>query len=1037
MANVYQGASRAMWRYAVDLSREHKDEALIIIPGGRLGFLGASEYLRNSIYELAGKASLDGAMIWSSSLTGAENSESIASFVKGLSEQLPVVSMCMTIPGIPSVDFDAYSGLYSTVMHFIKVHGKRKIVFIRGPLNHKSAEDRYRAYLDALSDAGIDIDENLITTPRPWSEGATAAQELIYERKLRAGIDFDAVVAASDLLVLGAETVFRSCGISIPEDIGISGFNDNEENQLLAVELTTVRMPVRNILETSFSMLSEMEAGKAPLSPSLILPSLPVIRHSCGCQDSLGGLENARSVIRDEKELDAWLSEYLGDGDAYSALIEMLDYVFTDRNADSRMVSDAVSRYFSSGAEVSTIMEAVKWSEEILGKRERIPGRRDSLLSRIAHGSRRLYARDQQRLGEVSRILDMFKISLLSARSYSSLPMIMQSVFPSLGITGALLMLYEDFNYTNMIGGFSFDRIYTENIRFLRKMMVPEALSSFLERGTFVVEPLFYENQELGYILIAVTWCESHVLEDIRAALSSAIKGISLTEVAQKAAESAEKGERKAEEFYSSVSEALRGPLSSMHRLLASGGRLQRERIAAEVQRAEQMLSLSLAEFGDIEIEKSLVPLDEFIREFSASSDIHVDADGYLPSIEMDEERISELLTIIASALSPVSSPSVGLSLAKEGVVITIKGETAELRDNPSWKLALRIALHHGVLVSAADDGVSLLLPYPTQSGHAAQSENGPVVWLSEASIPPCIADLDPVVISFGDAERIFHIEKRPSVIACSIKELSRAGISAIKAIRSHRSSSQLPFMLFDADRSPSLSASLECIRSDADGAVIYMSYSSPGLEKILMDFGRVEEKSAEEMLVSSEGKPRLIVLSAVDSVSSLRRTKRFSSVPILVIKDIFTEEEVSLIDDIPSVMIANSAVLDAPSFTERLIAVLSGESLLPPLTGSLVKHAIAFLNRRLSKPISRWQLAESVNISEDYLTRIFRREMGISPWDYLTRCRVGVASDLLRRTGAPLSEIAEASGFQDQAYFNRVFRKIRGCTPGHYRQSD
>ena len=163
---------------------------------------------------------------------------------------------------------------------------------------------------------------------------------------------------------------------------------------------------------------------------------------------------------------------------------------------------------------------------------------------------------------------------------------------------------------------------------------------------------------------------------------------------------------------------------------------------------------------------------------------------------------------------------------------------------------------------------------------------------------------------------------------------------------------------------------------------------------------------------------------------------RRFSSVPVLVVKDSFTEEDIAAIEDVPGVIIANTEILEAPAFTERLVSILAGSGILPPLTGSLVKHAIAVLNRRLSKPISRWQIAESVNISEDYLTRIFRREMGLSPWDYLTRCRVGVASDLLRRTGAPLSEIAQASGFQDQAYFNRVFRRIKGCTPGHYRQS-
>ena len=219
LANVYQGASRAMWRYAAVLAKEHPDDSLIIFPGGRLGFLGSSEYLRNSIYDLVDSSSIDGALIWSSSLTGAEGLDNVISFVKGIADHLPVVSMCMTIPGIPSVDFDAYTGIYSAVKHFITIHSKTKIAFIRGPRNHKSAEARYKAYLDALSDSGIPINEELITTPRSWSDGAAAARELILERKLKAGEDFEAVVAASDLLLLGADSIFRENDISIPEAI--------------------------------------------------------------------------------------------------------------------------------------------------------------------------------------------------------------------------------------------------------------------------------------------------------------------------------------------------------------------------------------------------------------------------------------------------------------------------------------------------------------------------------------------------------------------------------------------------------------------------------------------------------------------------------------------------------------------------------------------------------------------------------------------------------------------------------------------------
>ena len=100
-----------------------------------------------------------------------------------------------------------------------------------------------------------------------------------------------------------------------------------------------------------------------------------------------------------------------------------------------------------------------------------------------------------------------------------------------------------------------------------------------------------------------------------------------------------------------------------------------------------------------------------------------------------------------------------------------------------------------------------------------------------------------------------------------------------------------------------------------------------------------------------------------------------------------------------------------------------------------MVKKAIAYLNKNAARPVIRWQVAESVNISEDYLTRIFRREMGISPWDYLSRYRVQMASRLLTSTGMSVNEIAGQTGFQDQAYFCRVFKKITGMSPRRLRE--
>jgi AraC-like DNA-binding protein len=61
---------------------------------------------------------------------------------------------------------------------------------------------------------------------------------------------------------------------------------------------------------------------------------------------------------------------------------------------------------------------------------------------------------------------------------------------------------------------------------------------------------------------------------------------------------------------------------------------------------------------------------------------------------------------------------------------------------------------------------------------------------------------------------------------------------------------------------------------------------------------------------------------------------------------------------------------------------------------------------------------------------------MGLSPWDYLNRFRVFFAAGLLLKTDETIQEIAFRSGFQDHAYFCRVFKKIYGLSPGQYRKT-
>jgi signal transduction histidine kinase/AraC-like DNA-binding protein/ABC-type sugar transport system substrate-binding protein len=101
-----------------------------------------------------------------------------------------------------------------------------------------------------------------------------------------------------------------------------------------------------------------------------------------------------------------------------------------------------------------------------------------------------------------------------------------------------------------------------------------------------------------------------------------------------------------------------------------------------------------------------------------------------------------------------------------------------------------------------------------------------------------------------------------------------------------------------------------------------------------------------------------------------------------------------------------------------------------------LVRQAMAYIHQNYADPLSRAALARHVALSEDYLTACFRKELGVTPITYLNRYRVNRAKQLLTDTDQSITEIALEVGFSDSGYFSRVFRREVGLSPEAYRQA-
>ena len=84
---------------------------------------------------------------------------------------------------------------------------------------------------------------------------------------------------------------------------------------------------------------------------------------------------------------------------------------------------------------------------------------------------------------------------------------------------------------------------------------------------------------------------------------------------------------------------------------------------------------------------------------------------------------------------------------------------------------------------------------------------------------------------------------------------------------------------------------------------------------------------------------------------------------------------------------------------------------------------------------ISLNELAGIMHISVSYLSKIFKEETGMSISGFINSVRVDSAKQFLLDDRVSLIEAAYLSGFEDQSYFTKVFKKLTGQTPGIYRR--
>jgi LacI family transcriptional regulator len=186
-----------------------------------------------------------------------DSAEMIAALIAA---KIPAVAVATsrTHKGIAAISIDDQHAAYEMTRHLIAL-GHSRIGFIRGNPNLNASGQRYEGYLQALSEAGIALDEDLVEQGFfTYRSGMDAAEHI-----LDLPAPPTAIFASNDDMAAAAVAIAHRRGLDVPGDLTVCGFDDTPLATTIWPELTTIRQPISDMSRAAVDLLvKEIRARK-------------------------------------------------------------------------------------------------------------------------------------------------------------------------------------------------------------------------------------------------------------------------------------------------------------------------------------------------------------------------------------------------------------------------------------------------------------------------------------------------------------------------------------------------------------------------------------------------------------------------------------------------------------------------------------------------------------------------------------------------------------------------------------------------------
>ena len=696
-----------LWRGVVEETRRRSVDLICVV--GRTLPISQSARTGKMLFAQLDDRLIDGLIVNASAMVNVMPLEQVDEFCAGY-RPLPMVGIGLPIEGVCSVLSDDRQGMRRVVEHLIAVHGCQRIAFIRGPQTHFGAEERYAAYVETLAGHGLPLHQELVVQGAfAAGVGTEAVGELLDRREAR----FDALVAASDLLAIQAVEELQRRGIRIPQELAVTGFDGRPDGQLLVPPLTTVHQPLFEMgVRAVDALLTQLE--DKPVAERIVLSAEPVVRRSCGCL-SPELLDAGEQTGEDDRflleQFDAATIEQLpelfrqdvmaGGG----AFLESLDVLLRDA---------VVAHPASSWQRVlSALRRRGKETEEKIDPQrcEALWQQARLLLSELLLAGQ---ARQHAQGREDRQIVTWLGLMMGTAFDLAHLLDALSTHLPTLGIRRFCLVQFEEEGVPGREGSVLLalnggERIETDGLRIEADRLLPEGIWDTEEEIGWVLVPLQFEEEPLGYTAFDMELRLPLAYEEISRQISSALRGAWLVEQLQQTRDAAEDASRAKSDFLANMSHEIRTPMNAITGLTELAldtdptpvqlDYLESIRTSADtlLTLINDILDLSKIEAGKLALENTDIPLRDTLDKTMQTLALRAQEKGL--------ELVYRVAPDVPDALvgDPVRLKQILINLGSNAIKFTDQGEVA-VNIEREGKRDQQVDLH----ISVRDTGIGI-----------------------------------------------------------------------------------------------------------------------------------------------------------------------------------------------------------------------------------------------------------------------------------------------------------------------------------------